>query len=226
MLRRGSVVQPQQRDLPVTWSANAATQSLIFWCIITDNPDLLSYFWQKSTSPVMTALVIAALYRSLSKMKDCHQDTVRDFIAQAADYEERACKVFKIAHDINWRKAEETLTYQHHDYQNYSTMEMAGLSSSQTFLAHPGVWNKITDLWKKKQKHQYVPGLVTYCIDWASSVIFILLFALMLMDTCIRPSPLEYILFFWVCMLFAEEMRQVLEQGHYNFFYFIQFIFV
>ena len=164
----------------------------------------------------MTALVIAGLYRSLSMMTDCHQDTVRQFIAQAADYEERACNVFKIAHDINWRRAEDTLTYQHDDYQNYSAMEMAGLSSSQTFLSHPGVWNKITDLWKKRQKHQFVSGWVTYCIDWASSLTFILLFALMLMETCLSPSPLEYVLFFWVCMLLAEEARQVLEQGQYN----------
>ena len=205
----------------VSWSESAATKALVFWCIITDNTSLLNYFWEKSESPVMSALVITAIYRSLASMEGCDNDTMLEFQAEAKLYEQRAYDVFKVAHDTNWREAEKTLTQEHDDYHQFSVLEMAGTSSSQQFLSHPGVWNKINEIWtgRLKQDTGCVPsisitGKQTYIFDWSMQLIFICLFAYMLLQNmCHTVTTVEYFLFYWVISLLCEEGRQMFEAG-------------
>ena len=118
-----------ESGLTESWSESAAAKAIIFWCIITDNTSLLNYFWQKSESPVMSALVITAIYRSLASTRDCDNDTKLEFEAEAKTYEQRAYDVFKLAHDTNWREAEKTLTQRHDEFHYFSVLEMAGASS-------------------------------------------------------------------------------------------------
>ena len=232
--RFGSMKAPSRKDYKRTkdletgkltisgnWSANAALKAVMFWCVITDNTTLLDYFWQKSESPVMTGLVIVSIYRSLSRMSDCDRDTQLEFQAEAEKYEQRAYDVFKTAHDINWRKAEVTLTQKHDEYHHFSVMEMAGTSQSQKFLSHPGVWNRINEIWTRKQPSEWISGRGTYIFDWSMQLIFVCLFASMLVNNiCHAPSEVEYVLIFWIVCLLVEEFRQMLEAGTLNFWLF------
>ena len=162
----------------------------------------------------MTGLVIVSVYRSLSHMEGCDRDTQLEFQAEAMKYEQRAYDVFKIAHDTNWRQAERTLTNKHDEFHNFSVLEMAGTSGSQKFLSHPGVWNKINEIWKVKQKGEKINGIGTYSIDWSMQLIFVCLFATMLVRSiCHAPSGLEHVLMFWVLTLMLEEGRQMFEAG-------------
>ena len=110
------------------WSEDAARQSIMFWCIITENNELLHYFWTKSRNPLMTALVIASIYLSLSEIQQKlgDRDTVEEFQTEYRKYERYAVDIFRLAHDNDWKFTESLLLHSHKEYHNFSIIEMAG----------------------------------------------------------------------------------------------------
>ena len=72
---------------------------MIFWCIITDDEHLLELFWSESRDPMMTALVIASIYRSLSKGVYPHELMSKNRLLIFS----RFFFIFRVAHFVLFR---------------------------------------------------------------------------------------------------------------------------
>ena len=103
------------------------------------------------------------------------RDTSEECEIEFRKYERYATEIYSIAHDKNWALAESCLrwalklmlgpkllrnsileqqfeslqSHTHKEFHDFSILDLAAHGKCQNFLAHPGIWNKVNELWKR-----------------------------------------------------------------------------
>ena len=101
-------------------------------------------------------------------------------------------------------------------FSEFSILEMAANGRCQKFLSHPGVWNKIMELWKLK-RGCFWSAYRLFFINWILNAIFVATFALFYIShLCNTIQTIEWLLLLWVVGYLVEEVRQALDASKYS----------
>ena len=77
------------------------------------------------------------------------KDTYEECLAEFRKYERYATEIYANAHQKDWLLAESLLSHTHDEFHDFSILDLAAHGKCQNFLSHPGIWNKVNELWRR-----------------------------------------------------------------------------
>ena len=85
----------------------------------------------------------------MAKINTDLKDTYEECSTEFRKYEQYAKEIYAYAHQKDWLLAESCLSHTHDEFHDFSILDLAAYGKCQNFLSHPGIWNKVNELWTR-----------------------------------------------------------------------------